>query len=339
MRIGTLLRGAAVLVAAGGAAWGVAYWRHLQRARQVDARLRVATREQAEKRGRFEKLRARDPLLARLRSAKGEVVVAMRTGFARHLLEEVATHYLERVSLDLGPIRLRQSGTVRAKVLVGRITAGEWTLELDVRRLRGSLRAGTPATRVLGDDRIGVTLPVNLDASRGEATVRFRWNSRRLANLVCRDFEVVERIDGSVVAGTYTLQGAFTLAATRDAVTARPRLDPLRLKLDLSPDSWSLVRRALESQDSFWKCGIALNPGDVIGRLQRLVADGFDVRLPENLLRAVRLPAGFRADASLEGRTVPLSVRPTTLRLTPEAVWYGASVRARGAAGGGSGGH
>jgi hypothetical protein len=99
--------------------------------------------------------------------------------------------------------------------------------------------------------------------------------------------------------------------------------------VDLLEDSWAEVRRALEEQDEVLKCGLAIEPAEILTKLRALLQQGFDLPLPRSLFRAVDLPAGVRQSVSVEDTQVDLSVQTEELRVTGEAVWYAASVRSR----------
>jgi hypothetical protein len=93
------------------------------------------------------------------------------------------------------------------------------------------------------------------------------------------------------------------------------------------------VRAALEEQDQILRCGLAIDPDEIMPRLAQLLRRGFEVTLPRSLFRAVDLPAGVRREVSVDERRVDLAVSTRALRITSEAVWYAAEVRARGRVG------
>jgi len=182
-----------------------------------------------------------------------------------------------------------------------------------------------------GSDLVGVRFPVHVDEGSARAAIRFRWDSHRLANVVCRDFTVSESVSGAAVPSRYELQGAFRIAADGEAITVLPEFQDRRIRVRVRPDgeTWLRVQRALEAQDSFWRCGIAMNPADVIGRLRALTDRGFDVGLPDTLFREIRLPATLQRSLRFGGRHVELEIAPRELSLTPRMLWYGADVDTR----------
>jgi hypothetical protein len=180
-------------------------------------------------------------------------------------------------------------------------------------------------------DRVRVTLPARIQEGRGQATLAFAWDSKALANLVCRDFDVVRPIAGRVLPEQYTVAGAFVLAASNGRAVARPEFPDrkFRLRVELLDRSWSELRQALAEQDSFAKCGVALDPDDVLEGLRERARLGFDVSLPRKLFRPVSLPAGFRESVQVEGRPVELRLVSRELRMTAEAVWLTAGVESK----------
>jgi len=266
------------------------------------------------------------------RSAQNDVVVGLRSALVEDLVQEVAGRYLDHVELDLDLQRaVEERRVVEVATPLGSVTAGEWRFHLVVHRVRGALRTRVPDVRPAGDNRLALRIPVVLEGAEGNATAHFEWDARALAGLVCRDFAVTRRVRGRVLSDEYALDGQFELFAGPQGVRVRPLFphQRFRLRMDLLEDSWAEVRRALEEQDQILKCGLAIDPAEILPKLRALLRKGFDVPLPRSLFRAVDLPAGIRQSVSVEDRQVDLSVRTEELRVTGEAVWYAASVRSR----------
>jgi hypothetical protein len=64
-------------------------------------------------------------------------------------------------------------------------------------------------------------------------------------------------------------------------------------------------------------------------RLSQLLRNGFDVRLPRSLFRAVDLPASVGGSVSLWGREVDLRLATEGLEVTPQTVRYRARISTR----------
>jgi hypothetical protein len=265
-------------------------------------------------------------------AAQSEIVVGLHSGLVKDLVSEVARRYLDEVALDLSleqPVDERR--TVEVSTPLGKVTAGEWRLRLTLHRVRGTLRARAPDVRPAEGNRLALRIPVALEGAEGTATAHFEWDARSVAGVVCRDFEVTRRVRGRALADEYTLDGQFELLSGPQAVLVRPVFPRrrFRLRVDLADESWAAVAQALDDQDRIGKCGLALEPDEILPKLKARLVEGFDVALPESLFRPVDLPAGVRQSVSVEDRQVDLDVRTEDLRVTDQAVWYAASVRSR----------
>ena len=264
--------------------------------------------------------------------AASEVVVALRSGLVDDVVRAVARSYLDRVELDLDLEReVEEVRDVEVSTPLGPINAGRWRLHVVVHRVRGVLRARTPDLRPAEGNHLAARIPVVLEGAAGSATARFSWKARSLAGLVCRDFDVTRRVRGRIPADEYVLAGRFELSAAPQAIRVEPVFPSrrVRVRVDLAEESWTEVRRALEEQDQVLKCGLALDPAEILPKLRGRLAEGFDLRLPRAIFRPVDLPAGLRQSVSVEDTEVELTVRTDALRVQPEAVWYAAAVRSR----------
>jgi hypothetical protein len=302
------------------------------RGTQAPADLGAARAEHARLRARLAELAAKDAVVAESAEQRASAVVAIRNPLVQELVDLLAQRYLDRVELDL-PLeaRVKESRDVHVDTFLGRMHAGTWTLDLVVHRVRGRLRARKPALAAAAANQVRFALPVALERAQGSATVKFTWNGRAVGGLVCRDFEVVRRLDGVVLPEEYPVTGAFRLEAGPAAVRAVP-VFPARkfhIKVDLTEASWAAVKDALTEQDKLTRCGLALEPATLLPRLQELLRRGFDVTLPASLFRPVDLPGAVRGTVDAQGTQVELAVVTRGLRLTPRAVWYAADVRSR----------
>jgi len=320
-RLGLLL-----LLALGSLASGYYWQRHSDRERRLT---RLEQRRES-LRIRLQGLRgAGDPLAG---APESRIALGIPSEYAGEIVRALTTKLLDRVVLNLGGIRVRKQGEVKAKLLVARVKAGTWYLDLTIRRIRAVLRPGEPVMDFGGgNDRVAVEFPVRVEEGEGEARLLFRWDSAGVANLACRDFEVEQRVEGRVVPSEYQLRGAFLVAADGDAIAVRPEFEDRTIRVRVAPSAatWRGVRAALESQDSFWRCGVALKPEQIEARLRELVDRGFDVKLPDALFRPIRLPAAVSGAVRVADREVALSVRPRALQLTGTMLWYGADLETR----------
>ncbi len=272
---------------------------------------------------------ASDPVVREALARRGSVALAMRLSAAEDILLEASRRYLDRVVLDL-PLekRVSEKGILRVGTLFGKVSAGEWTVNATVHRVKGVLKAEKPLVRPRGPDSLSLDVPVVLQRGEGTATIQFQWDARSVARVVCRDFELSTRLQGRALSEEYRLQGAFVLKAGKDALTAYPELSPapFRIRVDLTPESWRDVEKAIALQDRLLRCGLALDPEVVRARLRELLLKGFDVKLPRSLLRPVSFPAGVSRTVTIAGQARTVAVATSDFELTPEAVWYSAAV-------------
>jgi hypothetical protein len=242
---------------------------------------------------------------------------------------EVARRYFDRVALDLSDIEVTKSGELKADTFLGKVTAGEWTVDVNLHHVRGTLRARAPRIALKTGNEVDLDLPVVLEEGEATAAVRFAFDSHGVAKIVCKSFETTQEVSGRVKPEEYPVRGSFLLATAKDTLTATPRFDPtFRVTVEPSPESWAKVRAALEHQDDITRCGLALDPDKVFVQLQELVAKGFKIHLPRKLLRPITLPAGVTESVDVEGRRVAVAVTENALRITPAGLWYSIAVRA-----------
>jgi hypothetical protein len=323
VRIGVGALVAAVLVA------GLAYWD--RRASDSD-RVRELKSLHESLRRRLESHVGAEPLLAQAEVDSGDVVVAIRTPYMGDIIRDMTRRYLDRVTLDLQPdIHVHETGELKKKTFLGTVTLGVWDVKVDIARLQGMLSADAPHLEVAPGNSVRMRVPVSMKSGRGSGTLEFTWTAKGVTNMVCRDFTVREDLEATVFPEQYRVRGGFTLAAEGDRIVARPLFprDKHRVRVDLTPESWDRVKAALVAQDTFGKCGIAMEPEDVLIKLRKLGEKGFEFRLPPSLFRPVELPAGLHSQAEVEGRKVEVQIESRLLSLTPEVLWYGADIHAR----------
>ncbi|MFN0150487.1 MAG: hypothetical protein ACKVU1_07240 [bacterium] len=259
----------------------------------------------------------------------GEIALALREGLLTDLLREIARRYLDRVELNIDTKDLcaTKDGELKVKTPFGQMAAGRWSVRLDFHGLRGVLRARRPEVTVIAENRVQVAAPVSIESGSSEATLHFKWDPKGMANLVCREFETSEPIEGRILRREYIVRGEFVLAAGPDGIVADPEFpeDRFPIAVDPSTESWSRVMAALESQDRWNRCGIAMDPENVARKLAELAEEGFKVKLPRSIFRPVVFPASLVKSVKVGRSPVKLSIRPNALRVSPGTFWYSAS--------------
>jgi hypothetical protein len=133
-------------------------------------------------------------------------------------------------------------------------------------------------------------------------------------------------VTGTVIPRTYPLSGALELTATDTSILVRPRLPRLRVHIDVNPaaDSWAAAQKILDDKRGL--CGFVLDRVDIMGAVERLIARGFDVRIPTEKVTAMTLPVGVEPTLLVRGEPVALGIRVGDLTITEHAIWLGAHV-------------
>jgi len=57
-----------------------------------------------------------------------------------------------------------------------------------------------------------------------------------------------------------------------------------------------------------------------------LVGRGFNVKIPQKLIKPIRLPAGLKESLEIQGLVLALHVVPTGLLVSNDRLWYGADI-------------
>ncbi len=283
---------------------------------------------------RLEAAAEKDPLVAAAFADRGSVVVAIRASLLEELAGNVAKRYLDNVKVDLENVHAKSSGEVRRKTFLGKVKVGAWSVSVVLGDLVGDLRAGTPKVSLRAPNMIDLEIPVNVQETFGDATLDFGWDSSGLANMVCKDFELNRGIRGRVLPQKHVINGAMRLANSGASLTATPIFPDrkVRLQLDLTPDSWTIIEEALRSQDTSGTCGTFMNPEQGLTFLKGLAAKGVNVKLPESIFRTVRLPASLQQEVTVNRRVLSLKIQGESLRIEAKTLWSSASIQVQVAA-------
>jgi hypothetical protein len=222
---------------------------------------------------------------------------------------------------------VHKEGDVRVKLLLGRKRVGHYVLDVRIHEVQGRLKPGPPELR-FSEDRVAVTLPVKLAEGAGKADIRLQWDSKGLAaNMVCGDIDVTKAVTGGVIPQDYVLEGEFVINSVGEAIVLRPDFrDELQVRIfvDPSEQAWQAVREVVEAQRA--GCEKVLNKIDIEEILGNLVGRGFNVKIPQKVIKPVRIPAGIRRSLDLQGIRVALQVKSTGMKVDQDRIWYGADV-------------
>lgn len=261
------------------------------------------------------------------KAPRGGVMIGIPTSFTRSILEQVVTGLFDELTLTLKNLKVHKAGEVKVKMVFGKKTVGHYVLDVQIHQVQGILRPGKPDV-VFGKNRVAVSLPVKLAAGNGNADIRLKWDSKGLAaNLVCGDTDVTKAVTGGVIPQDYRLGGAFKIASSGSALTLAPDFPEelqVRIFVDPSEQAWQAVEEVVKAQRA--GCEAVLNKIDIKEILGGLVGRGFNVKIPQKLIKPIRLPAGLKQSLDIQGLKLALEVKPTGLLVSDDRLWYGADI-------------
>lgn len=257
---------------------------------------------------------------------RGGIMIGIPTSFTRSIVQQIVTGLFEGMTLTLKNLKVHKEGDVKAKMLLRKKRVGTFVLDLDIKEVQGILKPGTPDLR-FSKNRIGVSLPVRLDRGVGNAELRFQWDSKGLAaNTICGDVDTTQFVTGGVKPEDYRLDGGFAIGSQGEAVALRPEFPDLavRIFVDPSEQAWAVVDKVVKERRK--GCEIALNKVDVKAQLAKILGRGFNVKIPQKILKPVRLPAGVSQSLEIQGVKLPVTVKFTGVLVASDRVWYGADL-------------
>jgi hypothetical protein len=261
------------------------------------------------------------------RAPRGGLMIGIPTSFTRSILEQIVTGLFDGMTLTLRNLKVHKVGDVRVKMVFGKKRVGHYVLDVQIHQVQGILRPGTPDV-AFGTNRVTVSLPVKLAEGKGNADIRLQWDSKGLAaNLLCGDADVTKAVTGGVIPQDYRLGGAFKIASSGGAITLSPDFpEPLQVRIfvDPSEQAWQAVEEVMKAQSS--GCEKALETIDIKAVLARIVGRGFNVKIPQKVIKPIRLPTGLRQSLEIQGIKVALQLKPTGLLVSDDRLWYGANI-------------
>lgn len=257
------------------------------------------------------------------------ILIGMPTRLTGRVVSQVVTGLFGETTLTLRNLKARVSKDVRAKLLIKKRTIGHIDLEVDIHEVQGLLEPGQPEL-TFGGNRVGIRLPVRVARGSGRATLHAKWDSKGIANAVCGDVEVHPEVSGTVVPTDYEIEGGFRFAVRGGRIVLTPDFGELAVRIFVKADeeSWQVVEKVVEERNAV--CRTALDKVDLRAQLEKVLGKGFNVKIPPKIFKPVSLPAGIEKSLEMQGVKLTLAVVPTELVITPERMWYGADVRAKG---------
>ena len=258
---------------------------------------------------------------------RGGVMIGIPTSFTRSILDQIVTGLFNELTLTLKNLKAHKAGEVKIKAVFGKRTVGKYVLDVDIHQVQGLLRPGKPDL-TFSRNRVAITLPVRLAEGRGNADIHLKWDSKGLtANLVCGDVDVTKSVTGGVVPQDYTLSGAFTISSAGAAITLSPDFPEelqVRIYVDPTEQAWKAVDEVVKERGAV--CEATLNKIDIKAILGNVVDRGFNVKIPQKLIKPIRLPAGLKQSLEVQGLKLDLQLKPTGLLVSGDRIWYGADI-------------
>jgi hypothetical protein len=250
--------------------------------------------ELATLRARVDSLAAADPMWNAVVEEDRDLVAVVPASILRTLTARVSRRYLRGVRIDFAPELTEDiDQQIRARLLGARVGVGRVRGQVHIDRLSGALTVrGAPQVRLVPPNEMVVDVPVQLVRGSGRIRLDVEWDPALLVGALCRSFSFEEVLVGEVKPMRHELTTRIRFAVYDSVIAGRPRVDRDRISLstDLTDASWSKVQEALEQQDRFSRCGIAMDPKSVMEKLYAVGRRGIKIRLPERIFKPFRVP-------------------------------------------------
>jgi hypothetical protein len=267
---------------------------------------------------------------ARLKDAPpGAVLIGVPATLVEAIVSEALTGPLRNVRLTLKDVvKVERKDTIRAKTFLGMMTLGHYALTVNVREVVAVMRPKTP-TLAFGGNRVAIDLPVSVESGAVKASLLFSWDGRKLAGAVCGDLTSEHDLRATVPPTAARLRGRFDLEARGERLIVKPAIAPIELAFKIEPrqQTWDFIDELIESKNAV--CEAALRKAAVGQKVKDLVARGFKVRVPNNWLHEMTLPASFRDTVDVKGASAGFAITPAGVSVTKTRVWYGADLALR----------
>jgi hypothetical protein len=261
----------------------------------------------------------------------GAIIIGLPGALDEELLTRAVMEVLGKVRIRLTNLHVHHEDDVTARVLFGEHALGHFVIDLDLPELKGTVRPGKPSF-TFAPNRVNVALSVSIVNGTGHGEFHVHWGAKGVSHLVCGNVDAAREIAGTIRPGDYAVGGGFALAADGDDIVATPQFGDVvvKIKIDPSPDSWAFVDEVVAgvAQDRNGLCRVALHKVDVPAKVREVLDQGFDVHLPREIFRPVRLPVAVAQSVEINGKAVSIEAHPTTFLLTPHILWFGESIGA-----------
>jgi hypothetical protein len=98
----------------------------------------------------------------------------------------------------------------------------------------------------------------------------------------------------------------------------------IRIRVEATAQALREFDQLLAEQGAL--CRGALEKADVKQKLAEVLARGFEVKLPVELLQDITLPVSVQQSLELEDGSFTLEVNPAEVVMTSQTLWYGTNV-------------
>jgi len=279
---------------------------------------------------RVHELAQRDTLWRALAASDKDVCAVVPDGYLERLAQHFVNTYLHETDLDVGgDIHAKIDQQVKARVLGKNVGAGRIQGTFRILKLTGRLRPAGPLVIALRPpDQLVCRVPVQALSGRGQIACDLDWDPAFLTSIVCKGFQYRDTLDGVALPFKAELRGVVHLALADSFLVGKTTLrrDRIRVPAAPVPSSRERVRRMLEEQDRFSRCGIAMDADSTLAKLLGLLKRGVAVRLPARLFPTFRIPVTLVSEYGagefrIHARAFDpeFVVRPAYLRLGFEA--------------------
>ena len=270
---------------------------------------------------------ARDSLWRAVLLTDRDLVIVTPRAVVAEMAYRMARRYKEGANVDFRPgIHETLDRPIKVRVLGAKVTAGNIHVDIRVSHLTGRLETpGEPRVVFRPPDALDVSLPIHIRSAGGAATFEAKWKPKAITSVVCKGFETKQTLTGIVRPMTHSAHATIRFTLREGSILGRPtvRRDKLRLSVDLDEKSWKRVRAVFEEQDKAGRCGIAMDPDELVALLRKLGLKGVNIRLPADLLPEFELPVAFADVYEQEQvRVAAISSRPELL-VRPEYLRFG----------------
>ena len=269
----------------------------------------------------------RDTLWRALIASDRDVCAVVPDTYLERIAQQFVSTYLRETDLDVGTdIHAKIDTQVKARVLGKDVGVGRIQGKFRVLRLTGRLRpTGTIDLDLRPPDLLVCEVPIEAISGRGRIACNIDWDPAFLSGLVCKGFEYSDTLDGVALPFRATLRGTVKLALADSFLVGKSTVARDRIRVPTAPTltSRARMRKVLEEQDRFTRCGLAMDADTTLDRLLGLLKTGITVRLPAQLFPSFRIPVTMVSEYSAGGFRIHARAYDAEFLLRPDYLRVG----------------